>query len=122
MIKAALKQLLDRLDAISEKDNDTTDTDVRERMMEAVYNGFFVQTPGYVLPENYSLYKVPECNAQVRQALMEFIAAASKVAAPDPHARFLEFQDDTVLSDGGHDFNWYFGAAESLDDLAAFQV
>jgi hypothetical protein len=118
MIKAALKQLLDRLDVISQKDDDVTDTEVRERMMEAIYNGFLVQTPGYVLPDDYSLYKAPECNALVRQALAEFITEASKTAAAVPHERLQQFQDDSVLSDAGHNFNWYFGTSDSLDDLA----
>jgi len=67
---------------------------------------------------NHSLYKAPECNALVRQALAEFITEASKTAAADPHERFEQFQDDIVLSDGGHDFNWYFGVSDNLDDLA----
>jgi hypothetical protein len=121
MIESALKQLLDRFDAISDSDDDLTDTDVRERLMEAIYNGFLVRTPGYVLPDGYSLFKVPECNALIRQAMAECLAAASKTAAADPHERFLQFQDHSVLSDRGHDFNWYFGASDSLDDLAGLR-
>ena len=118
MITIHLKRLLDALDVIAEKDDDLTDTDVRERMYEAVYNGFIVQTPGYTLPSYYSLYKVKECNEMVRQALADFVSAACKSGSATPEQRFAEFQDDTVLSDGGNDYNCYFGSADNLDQLA----
>ena len=120
MIKAALKQLLNRLDSIGEQDNDITDTDVREVLVGAIYNGYFVQTPGYVLPEDYSLFKVKGCNQMVRDALAEFIDAAAASGPADPHERFAQFQDEGVTSDGGHDFNWYFATSDSLEDLAVF--
>ncbi len=120
MIKVQLKRLLDALDAIAEKDDDISDTDVRERMYEAVYRGFILQTPGYTPPTYYSLYKVDECNEMVCQALTEFISAACKSGSATPEQRFAEFQDDTVFSDDGHDYNWYFGSADSLDQLAGF--
>ncbi len=120
MIKIHLKRLLDALDVIDEKDDDLTDTEVRERMYEAVYNGFIVQTPGYTLPSDYYLYKVKECNAMVRQALADFVSAACKSGSATAKQRFAEFQDDTVFSDAGHDYNWYFGSADDLDQLAGF--
>ena len=67
MIKVHLKRLLTALDAIAAKDDDITDTEVRERLYKAVYNGFIVQTPGYTLPSYYSLYKVKECNEMVER-------------------------------------------------------
>ncbi len=118
MIKIHLKRLLDALDAIADKDDNITDTEVRERMYAVVYNGFIVQTPGYTLPSYYSLYKVKECNEMVRQALTEFISAACKSGSATAEQRFAEFQDDTVLSDGGNDYNCYFGSADNLDQLA----
>jgi hypothetical protein len=68
MIKAALKQLLNRLEAIGERDDGITDTEVREILVGAIYNGYLVQTPRYVLPKNYSLLKVTKCNKLVREA------------------------------------------------------
>ena len=121
MIKVHLKRLLTALDAIAAKDDDITDTEVRERLYKAVYNGFIVQTPGYTLPSYYSLYKVKECNEMVREALTEFVSAACKSGAATAEQRFAEFQDDDVLSDSGHDYNWYFGSADSLDQLAGFE-
>jgi hypothetical protein len=120
MIKAALKQLLNCLDAIAEKDDGITDTEVREILVGAIYNGYFVQTPGYVLPKDYSLLNVTKCNRLVRDALADFIAAAAASGPADPHERFAQFQDKSVVSDGGHDFNWYFATADRLEDLAVF--
>jgi hypothetical protein len=51
--------------------------------------------------------------------LTEFIAAAASGPA-DPHERFAQFQDKSVVSDGGRDFNRYFATADSLEDLAVF--
>jgi hypothetical protein len=121
VIKAHLKRLLNALDAIAEKDDDITDTEVRELMYKAVYNGFIVQTPGYSCPSYYSLYKVDEGNDMLREALTQFVLAACKSGSATPEQRFAEFQDLAVISDGGRNYDFYFGSADSLDQLMGFE-
>src|SRR3982751_1746451 len=106
-MKAALKHLLNRLDAIAEEHGEVTDTDVREQMYEAVYHGFIVQTPGYTLPGKFGLFE-EDGNAAIRAALSEFMPAASAAGIASPADRFAGFQDGSVLSDAGNPYDEYF--------------
>jgi hypothetical protein len=118
MMKAALKHLLNRLDAIAEEHGEVTDTDVREQMYEAVYHGFIVQTPGYTLPGKFGLFE-EDGNTVVRTALSEFIAAACAAGIAAPADRFAAFQDETVLSDDGNPYDEYFGHSDNFEQLTA---
>src|SRR5882724_886739 len=78
-MKEILIELLDMLEAIGSTHGEIYDTDVREQLFEAVYNGFIVPEANYKLPARFGLYK-PEANAQVRAALSKYIAAANEAA------------------------------------------
>ena len=117
-MKAALKHLLNRLDAIAEEHGEVTDTDVREQMYEAVYHGFIVQTPGYTLPAEFGLFEAPG-NTVVRAALSEFITAACAAGIATAADRFAAFQDESVLSDDGNPYDEYFGHADNFEQLTA---
>jgi hypothetical protein len=117
-MKTILKQLLNRLDAISNDNGEVGDTDVREQMSEAVYHTFIMQTPGYTLPSEFGMFG-PAGNAAVHAALSEFVAAACGAGLSTPQERFSAFQDSSVLSDAGHPYDEYFGYSDNLDEWSA---
>ncbi len=117
-MKTVLKNLLNKLDAISKEHEEVGDTDVREQMSEAVYEGFIVQTPGYVLPAEFGMFE-SEGDIAVRVALSEFIPAACGSDISTPQKRFAAFQDGFVLSDAGNSYDEYFGHSDSFDELSA---
>src|SRR5437899_2212032 len=117
-MKIALKQLLDRLDAIREKHPELGDTDVREALAAAIYHSFILRVPGYSLPESLGMHSA-EANAAVRIALAEFLDASAGSGARTPLQRFAAFQDATIESDAGHCYEEYFGYAPSYEDLVA---
>jgi hypothetical protein len=115
---AALAKLLERLDAISEAHDEVRDTDVREQMSAAVYHGFIVQTPAYVLPEKFGMFDSAG-DVAVRAALAEFLAAARSAALRTPEERFRAFQNVTVRSKAGSSYDEYFGDSDSLEQWSA---
>ena len=121
-MKTTLKSLLDSLDAVSATSAEVTDTDVRERMYQAVYHGFIIQTADYALPSEFGMFQ-PAGNSAVRAALADFLPAARTVAHDTglsaPQQRFEAFQDGSVLSTVGNPYDEYFGHADSLEQLSA---
>jgi hypothetical protein len=117
-MKNALRQLLDRLDAIRKDHPELADAEVREMLASAIYHGFVLRTPGYSLPESLGLNS-PEGNAALRIALADFLDAAVPAGARTPEQRFAVFQDPTVESQEGHCYDWYFGYAPSFPDYVA---
>lgn len=117
-MKAALKNLLDRLDAVSNVHEEVGDTDVREQMFEAIYRGFIAESPGYTLPARFGMFERPG-DAAVRAALSEFISTACAAGISTPEQRFAAFQDDSVRSDAGNAYDEYFGHADNFDGLSA---
>ena len=116
----ALKRLLNALDRIMESHEELGDTDVRERMYEAVFHGFIVQTNGYVLPEEFGMFE-PGGNHKVKKALQEFIESARKETVgklATPHERLSAFQDPEVTGRDDLTYDEFFGHAEALENLA----
>jgi hypothetical protein len=117
-MKATLKKLLDRLDAISKDHEEVGDTDVREQMFEAVYHAFIIQTPRNTLPTKFGMFESAG-DAAVRAALSEFIPGACNAGLSTPQERFAAFQDGSVLSDASNPYDEYFGHLDSFDELSA---
>src|SRR5690349_17514225 len=94
-----LQQLLEALEEIGKQHSELYDTDVREQVFEAVYNGFIEPRSGYVLPAKYGLYD-EAANAAVRAAIARYIAQAGAHAAATgvdtPRARLAAFQNPNV--------------------------
>ena len=102
-----LRMLLNRLEAIGKDYEELFDSDVRQKMSNAIMEGFVRAKPGFVLPREFGLF-TPEANAAVRTALAEYIAAAVKegnrwAITTDgvPSRDTFEMVWDPVFSPGG---------------------
>ena len=117
-MQAVLRRLLDRLDAIAEQHDEVGDTDVREAMSEAVFDGFLRPVPTFALPDRFAMFS-KEGDRLVKQALAEFLPAAIQSAEVSVlnsfHQRPSAFQDGDVQSDGGSYYDDYSGWANPED-------
>jgi len=112
IIKKALKQLLRAFDGIFEKHEELGDTDVRERMYDAIHKSFIKPRRGYVLPKEFGMFS-DEGNKLVYAAIQKFLTHPEVVAASKslrtPEDRLYAFQDfDVETSEGTNCFE-YFG-------------
>lgn len=117
-LRAALLDLLESLEAIGTEHEEVYDTDVRERMSEAVYKAFLNPVPGYQLPLEFGMFE-PNANAAVRAAISGYVeraaARAAVLALSDPKARLAAFQDEDVMTRGEEQYpDDFFGWAESI--------
>jgi hypothetical protein len=114
-MKQLLRRLLNRLERVAESHPEVFDTDVREAMFGAVFDGFVRPRPGFALPDDYAMFS-PEGNRAVRDALAEYVESANNDAAEAGltgfHARLAAFQDGEVVSRGGSYYDDFFGWAD----------
>lgn len=117
-MKTALKELLDALDQVCEQHEELGDTDVRERMAEAIEKAFALKEPGYRLPRRFGMFS-RQGDAKVRAALVAFLmhpeVALATRTLETPEARLAAFQDGTVTSSRGSTFDTYFGYTRNLN-------
>ena len=117
-MKKALKQLLNSLDKLAEGGHDEVmDTDVRERMHDAVYKTLVEPQPDYQLPDEFGMFS-PEGNKKVKAILIKFFAHpefADAKTLPTPKARLDAFQDVEVESAEGNTYDEYFGYNDSFE-------
>lgn len=117
IIKKALKQFLAALDKIYSKHAELGDTDVRERMYQAIYRGFIKPQPGYSLPGKLGMFS-DQGNDLVRAALHGFLTHPEVVAAArvlkTPEDRFAAFQDSDVETKEGTNYIEYFGYSKQV--------
>ena len=96
------------------------DTDVRERMYEAVFHGFILQTHGYDLPTEFGMFDA-KGNAKVRKALGDFIdtakVEAQKLGLTSEEQRFSSFQNPDATGRDDLTYDEFFGHAESFEHL-----
>jgi hypothetical protein len=115
-MEKVLAGLVKRLVAIAKAHGEVQDTEVRERLDDAVHHGFLIPTPGYRLPESFGLY-TPEGNRAVRDALAWFIPAAIAAAEAEGldtfHKRLAAFQNLAVrVGPKQKCYNDFFGYAD----------
>jgi hypothetical protein len=114
-MKQLLRRLLNRLERVGEAHPEIFDTDVREAMGGAVFDGFVRPRTGFLLPDDFAMFS-PEGNLAVREALAEFIESANLDAAGTGlsgfNARLAAFQDGKVVSRGGNYYDDFFGWAD----------
>jgi hypothetical protein len=107
-----LRSLLDDLDKVSNESDEIFDTDVRERMWDAVEKAFINPRPGYLLPSEFGMF-TQLGNARVREALRRFIQRASAWAernrVKSRESRLASFQDSAVASRKGSHYDDFFG-------------
>ena len=112
IIKKALKQFLSSLDKTFEKHEEAGDTDVRERIFDAIHKGFIKPRSNYVLPEKFGMF-TNAGDRLIQVAIQTFlthpeVSAASK-SLKTPEARLDAFQDNDVESAEGNACFEYFG-------------
>lgn len=118
-MKKALKQLLNGMDKMVEEGYDEVeDTDVRERMHDAIYKMLVEPVGGYQLPDEFGMFSA-KGNQRVKATLTKFFnhpefAAAQKL--PTPKARLDAFQDDDVVSSEDSTYDDYFGYNDSFKE------
>jgi hypothetical protein len=110
-----LKLLLDDLDRIAESSEEIFDTEVRERMRDAVHHSFIKPKSRYVLSDEFGMF-TKRANAKVKAALRRFLDAAKIVAKKEglatPDARLAAFQNTDLTSGEGNHYDDFFGYAE----------
>lgn len=118
IIKKALRQFLSSLDRIFEKHEEVGDTDVREKMYEAVLMGFIKPRSGYKLPRRFGMFS-DRGDDLVHAAIQKFLSHPEVVVArkslKTPEARLNAFQDNDVESPEGTACFEYFGYRNKLD-------
>ena len=108
----ALAALSGALNAVWDDHGEITDTEIRERMFDAVFRSYLHRIPNYVLPETFATDS-PEGDAAVRAVLSAFISAASRLADAEgldtPQKRLDAFYSDSSLG-----LDEFFGWMENL--------
>lgn len=116
-----LRRLLDRLDEIGAGHEELYDSDCRERMSNAIVEGFVRGKGTSDLPDHFGLHST-EGDQAVRAAIAKYITSANEKAAKEGlssfHERLSAFQDSSVQSEQeGNFFDDFFGysAPEQFD-------
>jgi hypothetical protein len=117
-----LAKLLSRLLVIGQPHEERCDTEVQDRLDEAIHSGFLIPTPNDELPDDFALYS-EEGNRAVREALAEVLQAARDAAAAEGlstfHQQLAAFQNLGVeVGPQRACYNDFFGYA-NLEDYDA---
>jgi hypothetical protein len=107
-----LLDLLNRLEAIGDRDESLYDTVVREKMGNAVFFGFVKLLPGFVLPDDYGMPE--EENKAIKAALGTYVDGALTLIPAGGldtfHKRLAAFQNPAVRTAGQkNDSDDFFG-------------
>ena len=112
IIKKALRQLLDAFDKTFEKHEEIGDTDVREKMLEAIHFGFIKPKQSYKLPTKFGMFSEP-ADKLVHAAIQKFLRHPEVLAArkllKTPEDRMVAFQDYDVETRESTSVSEYFG-------------
>jgi hypothetical protein len=115
---AFLKQLLEELELVGEDHEELYDTDVRERMSDAICNGFLKPKAGYLLIDDFGMYS-GEANCQIKAAIDRYIRAANEraeeIGLTAPNQRLTAFQNQEVCTDGEQYPDDFFGWTETIE-------
>jgi hypothetical protein len=107
-----LRNLLVALEEIGEEHEELYDSEVRERMSNAIMDGFVRLKPDSSLPKSFGMHSTNADNA-VRTALAAYIQAAKAKAAELRLTAFRNrldaFQNEDVASEEGNYFDDFFG-------------
>jgi hypothetical protein len=113
-MERALRQLLQRLEAVDEHHDGLGDTIVRDLMGDDILRGFLRREPGFVPTGDYDLGA--EANRLVADAIARFIAdaraAASLGGLSTFHQRLAAFQNLEVETASGANYNDFFGYSD----------
>jgi hypothetical protein len=98
-METLLHELLARLAEIGEGHDEVYDSEVRERMRDAISNGFLRSVPGFEMPAKFGMYS-EKGNQLVRRALAKYVVEANKKAEElglDFRARYAAFQNEEIV-------------------------
>jgi hypothetical protein len=98
VMEALLKDLLTQLKEIGEEREELYDSEVRERMRDAVFNGFLKPAHNFELPFDFGMGD-EEGNEVVREAIAKYITDANNKAKElglDFSGRYSAFQTNRV--------------------------
>jgi hypothetical protein len=94
-----LLELLSRLEGLGESHEELYDSEVRERMGDAIMEGYVRRTPGYEVPARFGMF-TEAADAEVREALAAYMKSANtladEVGLASFHARLATFQNSEV--------------------------
>lgn len=112
MLEDVLRKLLFRLEQVGENHEEIYDTECRDRMSNAIFDGYVRRLDGFTLPSEFGLYAL-DANEAVREALGAYIAEANEKATAlqlsSFHERLSALQNGEVKSIGGNYFDDFFG-------------
>jgi len=109
-----LERLLNRLEEIAEEHGELYDTECREQMSKAVFNGFIFEKENYVMPNTFGLYE-DEGNAKVKEALTTYIETMLPLAKEATAKERLEMFQDEVYTESGESQDEFFGWVDEND-------
>jgi hypothetical protein len=111
-MQALLLELLIGLEQIGNDHEDLFDSEVRERIGNAVMDGFVRCLPDFVLRSDLGLFQ-PDADTAVRDLIVRYTDDANALAADTGivafHDRLAAFQDPDVRTPEGNDYDEFFG-------------
>lgn len=114
-MKVLLRQLLEKLESVGDHHEEVFDTDVREKLADAVAYGFLKPIEGFEIPTDYAMYSASG-NAAVQDVIAWFIPLANERARAlgldSFHKRLNAFQDDNVETERQSTYDEFFGWAK----------
>lgn len=114
-LHGSLVALSRAMNLVFDDHGEITDTEIREQMFDAIFQGFLHQTPGYVVPETFDADS-PEGDAAIRAVLTAFLKVAVPLATREgvdtPGKRLDAFNSDSSL-----ELDEFFGWMEHLKPL-----
>ena len=110
-MREPLVRLLDAMEAIGAKHEEIFDTDVRERLGDAIERSLITPSGPIAVPADMGMFS-DEGNAAVRSALMDYLAEAAPLAdalALDESARRAAVWDEGATSTSGLSVDEFLG-------------
>lgn len=111
-IDQILRKALEELDVVAKDHEEIFDSEVREKIGIAVMDGFVKQKGSSAVPTDLGL-ATDELNEQIRSILVDFVQSANNAANSTGlsafHDRLEALQNGCVVTDGGNDYEEYFG-------------
>lgn len=100
------------MDAILSRHKEVYDSEVRERMREAIDNAFICPIDDYQIPSKFGLFS-EDGNLRVRRAIVDFFDQAKEIAKHqnlDTLGRLQAFQNDSVeVGEYRRTYDCFFG-------------
>lgn len=121
----AVQTLLDDLDRLVDQHSEICDTEVRERMAQAVFLAYVEQSPGHRRKFSYFCMN-PIAEFRLRGVMKRFLAngalEAHETSLESPQSRYDALCDPSIRSARGSEVWEYFGPFESYEEMKSFSL